>query len=78
MFKAICKFFGKPDPLDLLKNELYQTEREVIGQEEHCYRFRINLAMAEAKLNITYSRREQLKKQLRPEVEVPRNETLLS
>lgn len=52
--------FRKPSIHKLLSDELYQAEREVIGQEERVHRLKISLRQAEVTLEECEARRDSL------------------
>lgn len=61
-FESLCR----PKLGNLLKDELYQTEREILGLDEQIYRYKIALRKAEATLLCALERKELLQTQLNP------------
>lgn len=59
--------FGRPKIEKILSDELYQTEREVVGQAERLYRLTILADQAKVHLDHSIRRRDDLRKLIREE-----------
>lgn len=58
------KSLGRPSIRKLQEQELYQTQREILGLEEHVYRYSVAERKASAALLCAQVRVAQLKEQL--------------